>query len=51
MEIMKRGSLRKLTKAFGLGILFGLVSYIVSGDGGISTGLGLLLIYLEYKLK
>jgi hypothetical protein len=33
------------------GIGFGLVAYIIGGDGGGSVGLGLLVAYLEMKLK
>jgi len=51
MEGLKRATIMKLAKAFGVGILFGLVSYLISGDGSISTGLALLLMYLEYNMK
>jgi len=43
--------LKDIGKAIGLGIAFGFVTYILSADGGVSVGLGLLLMYLEYKLK
>ena len=33
------------------GIGFGFLVYLLSGNGGVSVGLGLLLIYLEYRLK
>jgi len=51
MEKLKRTSVMKLARALGVGVLFGLVSYLISGDGAISTGLALLLIYIEYNLK
>jgi len=44
-------NLKDLAKIFGLGVGFGLLIYILTLDGGVSTGLGLLLMYLEYKLK
>ena len=40
-----------LAKIFGKGVGFGLLVYFLTLDGGVSTGLGLLLMYLEYKLK
>ena len=43
--------MKALAKALGVGIAFGFIVYILSGDGGVSVGLGLLLMYLEYKLK
>jgi len=49
---MKMGGLvKRLGKGLAFGVVFGLVTYIFSGDAGISTGLAMLLIYLEYKLK
>jgi len=51
MEMFRRASMMKLVRAFVIGIIFGLVAFIASGDGGISTGLALLLIYLEYKMR
>lgn len=48
---VKKLQLRELAKAFGFGVLFGFIAYIISGDGGVSVGLGLLLMYLEYKLR
>lgn len=48
---MRNELLMKLTKSFGYGILFGFVSYMFSGHAGISIGLGLFIIYLEYKFK
>ena len=48
MDNLKRAQ-PKLIKALGIGILFGFISYLISGDAGISTGLGLLLMYLEYN--
>ena len=47
---MDRRDLFKVGKAVGLGILFGLVTYLISGDGNTSTLLGMLIIYLEYKI-
>jgi len=49
---MKGGDLIKtLAKAIGLGAVFGFVTYILSADGGVSVGIALLLMYLEFKLK
>lgn len=48
---MKKLNIKDIAKALGLGALFGFIVYIISGDGGVSVGLGLLLMYLEYKLK
>ncbi len=42
---------KKLLKAALLGLGIGIVSFMLSGDGGPSVALGLLLIYLEFKLK
>jgi len=51
-KMKTRGSqIKDLAKAVGLGVVFGLVIYILSADAGVSVGLGLLLMYLEYKLK
>lgn len=48
-----RGGLRikDLAKAIGIGAVFGFVLYLLTTDGGVSVGLGLLMMYLEYKLK
>jgi len=40
----------KLGRALGIGILFGLVSYLIFGDS-ISAVLFLLIAYLEYRLS
>lgn len=50
---MKRGGsqIKRLAKAVGLGVVFGLIIFLLSADGGTSVGLGLLLMYLEYKLR
>jgi len=40
----------KLLKAIGIGLLFGLVAYLISGDGNTSTLLAMLIIYLENKI-
>ena len=48
---VRNWQLKDIGKAIGLGIAFGFVTYMLSGAGGISVGLGLLLMYLEYKLK
>lgn len=37
--------------ALGKGILFGLIAYIIGGNGALGVGLGLLVTYLEMKLK
>lgn len=47
---MDRNFWIKIGKAIGLGIVFGLVTYLISGDGNTSTLLGMLIIYLEYKI-
>ena len=51
MEMFRKTSMMKLVRAFVIGIVFGFIAYIASGDGSISTGLALLLIYLEYKMR
>jgi len=51
-EKMKRKSwMKDLAKALGFGVVFGFVIFLLSADAGVSVGLGLLLMYLEYKLK
>jgi len=50
MEKMSSFGIR-LAKAFGLGLVFGLVAYLISADGAISTLLALFIIYLEYKFR
>jgi hypothetical protein len=49
-RIMKKVDIQKLVKALGIGILFGFVAFIISGDAS-SAPLGLLVAYLEYRLK
>ena len=51
MKILSIETGKKLTKAVIIGALFGFIAYLISGDGGISAGLALLLIYLDYNLK
>jgi hypothetical protein len=48
---MKNLEAKRLLKALGIGLLFGFVTYILSGESGASVGLFLLMAYLEYKLK
>jgi len=48
---LKDLQIKKLAKALGYGVVFGFITYIISGDGGVSVGLGLLVVYLEHKLK
>ena len=43
--------IKKIAKAFGIGLVFGFAAFMLSGDGTMSTGLALLLMYLEYKLE
>jgi hypothetical protein len=40
----------KIGKAIGIGLVFGLVAYMISGDGNTSTLLAMLIIYLENKI-
>lgn len=40
----------KIGKSVGIGLIFGLVAYLVSGDAGISTLLAMFIIYLENKI-
>jgi hypothetical protein len=47
---MNRKKWIKIGKAIGLGVLFGLIAYLISGDGSTSTLLGMLIIYLENKI-
>lgn len=42
---------KKILKSVTLGLAVGLVSFILSADGGPSVALGLLIIYLEYKFR
>jgi len=51
MEKLKRALVNRITKAIAIGVLFGFISYLIAGDGAISTGLALLLMYLDYNLK
>jgi len=51
MEKLKKALVNKVTRAIAVGLVFGFISYIISGDGSISTGLALLLMYLDYNLK
>jgi len=50
-KMAKKSWVKDLAKVLGYGIIFGFVVYLLSGDAGVSVGLGLLLMYLEYKLK
>jgi len=49
--MIKNERIEKLLINILKGIGFGFLVYMLSGDGGVSVGLGLLFIYLEYKLK
>jgi len=42
---------KKTAKALAVGIGFGILCFILTGDGGPSVALGLLLIYLDNKFK
>ena len=37
--------------ALGKGIVFGFITYVIGGDGALGVGLGLLVTYLEMKMK
>lgn len=47
---MDRKPIIKIGKSIALGLLFGLVAYMISGDGSTSTLLAMLIIYLENKI-
>lgn len=40
----------KIGKSVGIGLVFGLVAYLISGDVATSTLLAMLIIYLENKI-
>jgi hypothetical protein len=40
----------KIGKAIGIGLVFGLIAYMISGDAATSTLLAMLIIYLENKI-
>jgi len=42
---------KKILKSVAMGLAVGLVSFMLSADGGPSVALGLLIIYLEYKFR
>lgn len=42
---------KRVAWSIGLGIIFGFVCLLLSGDGGSSTALGLLVAYLEFRLS
>lgn len=41
----------KIAKAILIGLLFGLITYLISGDAGSSALLAMLIIYLENKIQ
>jgi len=41
---------KKIAWAVALGIVFGFISFLLSGEGGSSLALGLLVAYLEFRL-
>lgn len=41
---------KKIAWAVALGIVFGFVSFALSGEGGSSLALGLLVAYIEFRL-
>ena len=48
---LKRDELwKKAGWALALGLIFGFVALVLSGEGGSSLALGLLIAYLEFKL-
>lgn len=49
-EKSKPGTWMKLGKALGIGALFALVAFLISGDNS-SLALGLLVAYLEFRLS
>jgi len=40
----------KILRSIAIGLLFGLVAFMISGDGNTSTLLAMLIIYLENKI-
>jgi len=40
----------RIGKSIALGLAFGLIAYMISGDGNSSTLLAMLIIYLENKI-
>jgi len=40
----------KIGKAIGIGLVFGLIAYLISGDAATSTLLAMIIIYLENKI-
>ena len=50
-KMARKTRAKDLLKAFVYGGVFGFVVYLLSGDTGVSVGLAMLLMYLEYKLQ
>jgi len=49
---VKRDQLwKKIGWALGLGVVFGFIAFVLSGEGGSSLALGLLVAYLEFRLS
>ena len=42
---------KKVAWSLGLGIIFGFIAFALSGEGGSSLALGLLVAYLEFRLS
>mgnify|MGYP001098182578 CR=1 FL=1 len=40
----------RIVKAVGIGLVFGFVAFMISGDANTSTLLAMLIIYLENKI-
>ncbi len=49
--IRKRNPIWKIGKSIGLGFLFWFVSYLLTGQNELSLALGLLVIYMESRLR
>ena len=48
---VKRNQLwKKIAWSLGLGVVFGFIAFVLSGEGGSSLALGLLVAYLEFRL-
>ena len=47
---IEKNKITRTLKSLAFGIGGGLLSFILSGDGGSSVAFGLLLIYFEYRI-
>jgi len=49
--LRRDGLWKKIAWSLGLGVVLGFVAFVLSGEGGSSLALGLLVAYLEFRLS